>query len=198
MNAVVTPTSRYQVRGAAAAGIVGGLLQVSGGIVWSVDRKLPGEPDFVLHTSMIGIAYVMLMVTVIGLTRSGAAGQARSARIGLGAAGLGWLLAAVAQFVLQVDFELAVKVLFPVSSVLNGLGMIMAGIGVFRVHAWRGWRRVITLICGLYPFLVIFPVFAASGGPNFLVLSGHGLCWALLGVALWTSAPTGGVFQEER
>jgi hypothetical protein len=102
---------------------------------------------------------------------------------------LGWLLAAVAQFVLQIDVEPAEKFLFPVSSVLTSLGLIMAGIGVFRVHAWRGWRRVIALICGAYPFLVIFPVFAVSGGPNFLVLSGYGLCWALLGFALWTSEP---------
>jgi hypothetical protein len=78
--------------------------------------------------------------------------------------------------------------MFPAATVLVGIGMLVVGVGVLRARRWRGARRVVPLVCGLYPFLVLFPVFAASGGPNFLVLSGWGVCWALLSIALWVSA----------
>lgn len=60
--------------------------------------------------------------------------------------------------------------------------MVAAGIGVVRSGYWRGWCRWTPLLCGLYPFVVIFPVFAAIGEPNFLLLSGWGALW--LGLAL--------------
>jgi hypothetical protein len=63
--------------------------------------------------------------------------------------------------------------------------MILAGIGVLRARRRRGWHRFVPLLCGLYPFAVIFPVFAATGAANFLVLSGWGACWLALAAALW-------------
>jgi hypothetical protein len=165
--------------------MVGAFLQIAGGILESVDRVLPGEPGFTSRTSVIGIAYLLLLAAVIGLGRTGAAGGGWPARVGLVVAGLGWVLSAVAQFVLSVDLDLAEKVLFPVATILIAVGMIVAGVGVLRAHQWTGWHRGAPLICGLYPLLVIFPVFAATGGPNFLVLSGWGACWLALGVSLW-------------
>jgi hypothetical protein len=35
------------------------------------------------------------------------------------------------------------------------------------------------------------PVFGVTGGPNFLVLTGWGLCWLILSGALWTRPPAG-------
>ncbi|MGH3717198.1 MAG: hypothetical protein ACRDT4_27605 [Micromonosporaceae bacterium] len=171
------------------AGFLGASLQVIGGIVESVDRVGPTEPGFAFRTSVIAVAYLMLLVAVIGLSRSGAAGGGLPARIGLAAVGVGFAGFAVAQVVLRIDFLLAEQVLFPAATVLIGLGMIVAGIGVLRARRWRGPLRAIPLICGLYPFLVIFPAFAI-GGPNFLVLSGFGACWAALAVGLWLSAST--------
>ena len=151
------------VRGAAVAGMVGALLQVLGGILETVDPVRPAEPGFAFRTSLIGIAYLMLTAAVIGLARSGVAGQGWPPRLGLAAACLGWILSAVAQFVLQVDVGLAEKVLFPAATVMIGLGMLLAGVAAVRARRLRGWRRFTPLICGLYPFLVIFPVFAGSG-----------------------------------
>lgn len=178
------------IRVAAVAGFLGAAMQVIGGVVETVDRVGPGEPGFAFRTSVIAVAYLMLLVAVIGLTRSGAAGPGWPARIGLGAVGVGFAGFAVAQVVLRVDFGLAERVLFPAATVLIGVGMIVAGVGVLRARRWRGPFRAVPLICGLYPFLVIFPAFAASGGPNFLVLSGWGACWAALAVGLWLSAST--------
>lgn len=176
-----------QLRWAAAAGIAGGLLQTVGGVVETVDRVLPGEPGFVPRTSIIGIAYLMLAGAVLGVGALDVAAPRRYAWIGLGVAAFGWLLSAVAQFVLQIDFDLAVAVLFPLSNALIGIGMLTVGVLALRARRWRGWRLATPLICGLYPFLVIVPVFAANGGPVFLVLSGWGACWMLLGLAMWSS-----------
>jgi hypothetical protein len=187
MSAITTPaTTRQTLRWTAAVGVVGALLQVLGGILETVDRVLPGQPGFVLRTSVMGIAYLMLLTAVIGLGRSGAAGTGRPARLGLVGAGLGWALSAAAQFVLTANADLAEKVLFPVATTLIGIGMLIVGVAVLRARRWRGWHRVTPLICGLYPFLVIFPVFAATGGPNFLVLSGWGACWMAVAISMWT------------
>jgi hypothetical protein len=75
------------------------------------------------------------------------------------------------------------QVVFPVATILIGVRMTVVGIFVYRGHRWAGWRRAIPLVCGLYPFLVIFPAFAAAGGPNFLVLAGWGACWVALAAA---------------
>ena len=172
----------------AGFGLVGALLQLLGGILETTDRVLPGESGFTARASAIGFAYLMLMAAVIGVARSGAASGSWPARLGFVSASIGWALSAVAQFVLQVDVALAETVLFPTATVLIGLGMLVAGIAVVRANRWRGWRRITPLICGLYPFVVIFPAFAATGGPNFLVLSGWGLCWLALGASLWKEA----------
>lgn len=177
-------------RGAAAAGLVGAALQIVGGVVETVDRILQGAPGFALRTWVIGGAYLLLMTLVIGLARSGVAGAGVPARTGLVAASLGWALAAVAQIVLQINFTLAVMVLFPVSTVMIGVGMLVAGVGVLRARRWSGPSRFVPLLCGMYP-LAMIPIFAILGGPNFLVLAGQGVCWALLALAPRASARAG-------
>jgi hypothetical protein len=184
-STTIPASTRHLVRWTGVATIVGALAQIAGGILESVDRLPPGEPGFALRTSVMGIAYLLLMTAVIGVGRTGAAGGGWPARVGLVVAGSGWALSAVAQFVLPVDLDLAEKILFPVATVLIAVGMLMVGVGVLRTRQWTGWHRGTPLICGLYPFLAIFPVFAATGGPNFLVLSGWGACWFILGVTLW-------------
>jgi hypothetical protein len=188
-NSTITPAI---TRGFAVAGLVGALLQILGGILETVDRVNSGEPGFVFRTSIIAIAYLALMIATIGLARSGSTGHGLPARLGLGAAAVGWLLSAVAQFVLQTKVELAERVLFPIAMILIGLGMLTYGIAVLRNRSWQGWPRFIPLVCGLFPFLVIFPVFAATGGPNFLVLSAWGICWLALSLGLWTNVGVNG------
>jgi hypothetical protein len=170
---------------AAVAGLVGALMQVGGGILESVDRVRVGEPGFGLRTALIGVAYLLLTVSVAGLLRWHPIGAGPVSRWALGAAAGGWLLSAVAQFVLQADTGLAEKVLFPTATVLIGLGMTVAGVRTLAAGHLHGWPRFVPLACGLYPFVAIFPAFAATGGPQFLVLSGWGLCWLILNAVVY-------------
>jgi hypothetical protein len=172
-------------RRAAAAGLVGALLQIGGGILESVDRVRAGEPGFAFRTALIGIAYLLLGVSVVGLMQSRLSGSGLVPRWALGIAAAGWILSAVAQFVLPADTDLAQQVLFPTATVLIGLGMTVAGIAALRAGRLRGWSRVGPIACGLYPFVVAFPVFAATGGPQFLVLSGWGPCWLILNAVVY-------------
>lgn len=174
-------------RGAIVLGAAGALLQALGGVLETVDRVTVGEPGFALRTTLIGAAYLLLVGAVVALARSGAAGPGVAGKAGLGVAGAGWVLSAVAQLVLNADAALAEQVLFPLATVAVGAGMAMAGVAVVRARRWLGWRRWVPLLCGIYPFAVIFPVFAATGGPSFPVLSGWGLCWLILAGALWTA-----------
>lgn len=184
-----TPWSRmaYWLAG---LGMLGGLVQILGGILETIDRVQPGQAGYEVRTSLMGLAYLLFLAPVAALSRSGLAEGRRTPRLGLIAAGAGWILYAVAQFLLQVDVNLAERVLFPIGTVIIGVGMITVGVGVLRSLRWTGWRRAVPLICGLYPFVVIFPSFASTGEPNFLVLSGWGVCWFALGAALWHAATT--------
>lgn len=178
-------TAPQSVSGKAVVlGAAGAALQVVGGLIETVDRVKAGEPGFTLRTSVIAIAYLLLLVTVLALARSGVVGRGGVAKYGLVMAGTGWALSAAAQLMLQVDVDIANRVLFPIATIAIGIGMVAAGIGVVRAGRWRGWSRWAPLLCGLYPFVVVFPVFAAVGEPNFLVLSGWGACWLALSLAL--------------
>lgn len=185
--AVVTssPSARRTV---IALGGLGAGLQVLGGLLETVDRVRVGEPGFGVRTTVIVAAYLLLVVSVFALARSGAAGRGAIARYGLVVAGAGWVLAVVAELALRVDVDLAEQVLFPIAIIAIGIGMVAAGVGVLRTGRWHGWRRWIPLACGAYPFAVTFPVFAAAGEPNFLVLSSWGVCWLVLALALGSAA----------
>jgi len=178
------------VKAAAAASVVGALTQVGGGILETVDRVLPPDPGYALRTTLIAVAYLLMLGGVISLNKSGAAGNGWLARIGVTVAGLGWLTWAIAQILLQIDFTFATTVVFPAGLMMIGIGMIVAGIAVLRVRRWCGWRRAVPVACGLYLVPLTQVTFAVLGEPSFLVFAGFGLCWLLLGVALWTSPAT--------
>lgn len=86
---------------------------------------------------------------MVALARSGAPGPGVAAEIGLGAAGAGWALSAVAQLVLRTDLAPAEQILFPIATVAIGAGMTVAGVAVVRAGHWRHRRRWQPLICGL-------------------------------------------------
>lgn len=186
-GAIATP-SWSAIRATISLGGLGAVLHVLGGLLETFDRVRVGEPGFALRTTVIGAASLLLVATVVALAHSRAPGRGAVARYALVVAGVGWVSSAVAQLVLRVDVGLAEQLLFPTATAAIGAGMVMAGVAVLRARRWRGWQRWVPLVCGAYPFAVMFPVFALVGGPHFLVLSGWGLCWLVLTAALGSAA----------
>ncbi len=69
-------------------------------------------------------------------------------------------------------------------AMLNGVGMLLAGVAIWRAKIWRGWVRWVPLSIGLYPLLVMFPVLVLTGHPPRLLIGVWGLLWTLLGYAI--------------
>jgi hypothetical protein len=127
---------------------------------------------------------VPVLIGVIGLARSGAAGNGGwLAKLGLSVTLVGSVLLIPFELLLLMNVALG-ELLLGFYAPLTGLGLLLTGIVVLRVGRWQGWQRFTPLICGLYPFLVLIPVFAASGGPNFWAIAGWQVPFVLLGLAL--------------
>ncbi len=175
--------------------VIGGILQLVLGAAESYFPVQTPSPELVFRQVLVEISYVPVLIGVIGLALSGAAGTGWLAKIGFGSALLGSSLFIVAGIVmLTVQLALG-EALYGIGTLLTGLGMLLAGTAALRTRHWLGWRRYTPLICGLYVFGVLFPAAAIVQGPSFLALGGWGVCWLLFGVALRAEA---GVRQAAR
>jgi hypothetical protein len=79
----------------------------------------------------------------------------------------------------------------PGGSILLAAGMLLVAIAVLTVGRLGGWRAFAPLLVALY-FPLQFPLqtlfFLGGGrGPNPILLGCWGLCWMLLGYAIWSS-----------
>jgi hypothetical protein len=163
--------------------ILGGLMQM---VIGPLQQFSPVEPqtlDFSIRNSLIVLTHALILVGIIGLARSGAAGDGWLGKIGLGLAIFMEVLFIPAEITIQVNFALG-GALDGICGMGLGLGMILTGIAVLRAGRWQGWRRYIPLLFGLYPFLLIMPYVFLTGAPNFAAIGGWGLPTLLLGVAL--------------
>jgi len=173
------------VRSAGAWLIAGSLLGIGIGIKEAVVPTPFGTTENIVMQGVVIVANTLTLVGVVGLARSGAAGEGWLARVGLGIA-----LAASALF---LPFEVLVAInlelggaLLGLSALVQGLGLLLAGMAVLRIGRWDGWQRFTPLLCGLYTFLVLIPALALSPeGYNAWALAGWQIPFALLGVALF-------------
>lgn len=165
--------------------IVGALIGIGVGIKEGVSVTAWGTTLFVAMQLIVLVANGLVFVGVIGLAQAGAAGEGRLAKIGLGLA-----LFASALFIpleVYIIFNLEVGgMLLGLSALLQGVGLLLAGIAVAQNGRWRGWQRWIPLLCGLYTFLVLIPALALSpDGYNAWALAGWQVPFVLLGLALY-------------
>jgi hypothetical protein len=134
-----------------------------------------------------GLIHLGELAAVVAVALCGAAGTGRFAAAGLGAAGLGELMLAVAE-VLTGSNPGASEALFTIAPNLVALGLIVAGIAVVRTGRWTGWRRWIVLALGVYVAVVLTPVIIASGGPPaaaaLAALAGWEILWVLTGISV--------------
>lgn len=132
------------------------------------------------------IVHAFVLVGILGLLQSGSTGDLRWGRVGL-------QLAAIAR-VLFFCFEVAAIVkgtdelaFFPIAVIGTGVGMLAGGVAIIRAGRWTGWGRFAPAAVGAYPFLIIVPVFAATGHrPADALVAGWGLAILAVGVALAT------------
>ncbi|MDL5158267.1 hypothetical protein [Actinomycetospora termitidis] len=135
----------------------------------------------------MGLAALGIVLTGAGVletARARLAGPGPLATTGAVVALLGTLVFVVAHVLAFLDGSRSDSPIFPVGQVLQAVGMVVLGIAVLWGHRWTGPGRVTPLVCGLYPVLVLIPVFAVSGAPNFVAIAGYGLTWLAFGAAL--------------
>ena len=136
-----------------------------------------------------GVIHLGELAAVVALALCGAAGTGRLAVVGLGAAGGGLVLLAVAEVITESGPG-ASGTLFMIAPNLVGLGLVLTGAAVVRTGRWTGWRRYVVLASGIYVFAVMTPVIIASGGPPaaaaLVALVGWEILWALIAVSVLT------------
>jgi hypothetical protein len=126
-------------------------------------------------------------LAVVALAFSDAGGRSRVARGGLAAAIVGQLIIAAAEVIWPRNPALG-NVLFSVSPILTGAGLITAGVAIIRVGVWAGSSRFLPLTLGLYTILVLIPVMIGSGGPPaplaLWTIAGWDLLWFVLSASV--------------
>ena len=140
--------------------------------------------------------HVLLLVGILGLAQSGAAGPGRLGRVGLWIAVIGMVtltLCEVGAMTLatspypspRTDF---MDTSYGVASILIGVGLTLAGVAVARTSKWTGWHRFVALICGIAVFVIVIPGVFGPFLAGRLVLAVWMLMFAALGWALYTRA----------
>jgi hypothetical protein len=165
--------------------LAGGLLNIALGIAATAfPRTLGAAAEPVSwYAILLAIMHALTLAGVIGLARSGVAGTGPLGKVGLLLAGLGTAAAVVAEPMFLGPSGVA-EPLIQFGTLIAALGLVMAGIAVWRGRRWIDARRYVPLALGLYFLVVFMPLLIAAGEPNFLVLGGWGVLWALLGLSL--------------
>jgi hypothetical protein len=163
-------------------GTIGAAVFTGVGVLQTIDPTFPGEPAFAARNAPSAIGALLMVGLVVGLHRSGAAGDRRLVRLGLAAAALGWVVDAAAQLISQ-----AMGVDYPppyiLATALLLFGMLLPGVAVLRQGVWSGWRRWTPLVTVIY-LAAASPLFATPGALANLAGAFWGACWIALGAAL--------------
>lgn len=164
-----------------------GALWLAGGAAWLAAGLVPSGQHgwrFDAVEALWILADLLLLAGLLGLRRIRPYRDARLGTIGMGIALAGrvvFLAAELTSLAQQSDEN----VLLPLGALLSALGMLALGIAVARGDVWTGLARFGPLVMGLYPFVVMFPLLAASGGsPPLGAIAGWGVTAAVLGIAV--------------
>ena len=173
--------------------VLGGLIYLGTGVLATALPRDFGNsaPPVAWLSIVLAAMHALTLAGAIGLARSGATGKGPLAKIGLVLAGLGTAAAVVAEPMFLGPSGVA-EPLIQFGTLIAALGLVMAGIAVWRARRWLDARRYVPLALGLYFLVVFMPWLIAAGEPNFLVLGCWGALWALLGLSLVrdANAPT--------
>lgn len=162
--------------------MVGGAAWIATGLVGL--SATDGTGGFYAAETAWVVVHLLILVGLVGLVRSDAVGD-----LGWGAKGFlvaigGRVIFSAAEFAAIVVGHDELPV-FPPAVILTGVGMTVGGFAVVRAGRWKGPLRFAPLAMGVYPFLAIFPVFAATGErPPDMVVAGWGVTMLATGLAM--------------
>jgi hypothetical protein len=172
------------VRAAGVATAAGGVLLTALALEAAVGPDI-GPPWFGL--AAIGLAgWVAGLVALYRIDVTGS----RIGRVALGVAIVAMAVFAIAH-VVEALWPRTVEPLLIFGQATGSLALLIAGVAVVRARRLEGWRRVTPMLCGLWPQVVLTPVFVTVGPGRpifFLAIAGWGLCWVGLGFALTSTA----------
>lgn len=181
-----------------------GLLGAASGIYLAVVTPIVSAERFSYPLESAQFAFIQvwfvvqhlgLLVGIMALGATGAAGLGRSPRVGQ-------FLAVVGMTVLTVTEGVAIlaagevvpstlvtllEVSYGISSTLIGVGLVMVGVAVLRSRKWLGLRRFLPLAIGVYVFVPMTPALSGPFVAARLAISGWMLLFALLGWTLMQS-----------
>ncbi|MGL4649497.1 MAG: hypothetical protein ACRC1H_08805 [Caldilineaceae bacterium] len=164
--------------------VLGSVIGAGVGVSEANNPTSPGTTGFLISQLVVIVVNTLTLVGLIGLARSGAAGDGRLAKVGLGLAVVASALFVPLELYLFVNLDLG-GMLLGISSMLQAVGLLLAGIAVLRAGIWSGWHRFTPLLCGLYTFLVLIPaLMLAPTGYNGWALAGWQVPFLLMGIAL--------------
>ena len=181
-----------------AAGIPG----ASGGIFLAVYPGQVSEDMFSYPLTPGGFAVIQtwffvhhfgLLAGIVALPRAEVMAPGRNARWGIGFATSGMVLLAVTELMAITarnstypgDGTALLDVLYGISSLAVGVGLILAGIAVRRRGRWTGWRGLVVLVAGIYVFVPMTPALMGPFVLARLAITVWMLLFAALGYALW-------------
>ncbi len=166
--------------------VVTGLAGVLGGATLMFPTPDRDQPGFLAFNTYNVIAFLLLMITVVGVWRLGVLGRSRIGLVGLSVTLVALLAFAVVEFATRDEptiGELAHPILVP----MLALGMTAVGIVVLRAGIWPGWERVTPLLCGAAPLAIELPIIVLFG-PIGLVIALMWVTWVVLGCAQLSTA----------
>ncbi len=181
------------VRRAGAACLAAGVLGAASGVFLAVYPAQVADDRFSYPLTSTGFVVIQvwffvqhlgLLAGIVACSRTQALGPGRAGRWGVWAAAAGMGLLAVTELLAIRAKEVTypgpgtglLDVLYGVSSLLAGVGLIVAGVAVLRARRWTGWRGWIVLVAGIWVFVPMMP---ALVGP-FLLARLAITCWMVL------------------
>ncbi len=171
---------RRMHRRTAAAWMAGGALWLAAGVGGSGHHGW----RFDVFEALWITADLLLLAGLLGLRRLRPYRTSRAGDIGTGIAIVGRVVFVAAETVSLVQ-QTDENVLLPLGALLSALGMLALGVAIARGGVWQGLPRFGPLVMGLYPFVVMFPLLAASGGnPPVAAITGWGLAAVVVGAAV--------------
>lgn len=133
-------------------------------------------------------ADLLLLAGLIGLAQLAPHGTKRGGKAGFIVAAVGRVAFIAAEVIAAVTGK-DENPFLPIGAILTVIGMVLLGVAVYRAKRWDTPARLAPLAMGVYPFVAMFPIVVATGGPSTVAIASWGVPTALLGLAAWQARP---------